>query len=224
MSPPLAMPERPASPPARRARARRACPWTPLVAALLAAGAAAETTRGDLFRDERHRIQLTKPPGWHFIPGEAASSRARRALPEAVRKGRIAGATLLVAVSEAPPGAPARYPGRVTVAVEDLTGRAGVETLDLYAQGNLRTLANLLEEFRLEGNTEPVKVGGVAGLRVEYSGTVRRPDGPVAIRGIALHFLRGRTGYAIAAVAAADQFASKRATLEQILASVGFLP
>ncbi|MBI2081601.1 MAG: hypothetical protein HYT86_07770, partial [candidate division NC10 bacterium] len=200
MAPVLAMPDRPAPPPARRPRRHRACPRPVLAAALLAAGAAgaaAGTIRGDVFRDERYRVQLTKPPNWHFVPAEAASSRARQALPEAVRKGRVAGATLLVAVSEVPPVFPARYPARVTVAVEDLTGRSGVETLELYAQGNLRTLANLLEEFQVEGNTERVKVGGVAGLRVEYSGTVRRPEGPVAIRGIALHFLRGRTGYAI---------------------------
>ncbi len=204
------------------ARARRAL----LAAALLggAVGAAAGTIRGDLFRDERYRIQVTKPAGWHFVSAEQAASRARKALPEELRGGRAGAATLLVAVSESPPGTPARYPGRVTVAVEDLTGRPGVETLELYAQANLRTLANLLQDFRAEGPTERVKAGGVAGLRAEYSGVLHRPEGPVAIRGIALTFLRGRTGYAIAAVAAAEEFAARRGTLQQILASVHFLP
>lgn len=212
MTPPRAFP----------ARARRAL----LAAALLggAVGAAAGTIRGDLFQDERYRFQVTKPAGWHFIPAEQASSRAREALPKGLGSGGAGAAALLVAVSESPPGAPARYPGRVTVAVEDLTGRPGVETLELYAQENLRTLANLLQEFRLEGPTERVKAGGVAGLRAEYSGVLSRPEGPVAIRGIALHFLRGRTGYAIAAVAAAEEFAARRGTLQQVLASVRFLP
>ncbi|MEK7853352.1 MAG: hypothetical protein AAB272_00255, partial [candidate division NC10 bacterium] len=85
MTPPRAFP----------ARARRAL----LAAALLggAVGAAAGTIRGDLFRDERYRIQVTKPAGWHFVPAEQASSRAREALPEGARSGQTA-ATLLVAV------------------------------------------------------------------------------------------------------------------------------
>ena len=212
MTPPRAFP----------ARARRAL----LAAALLggAVGAAAGTIRGDLFQDDRYRIQVTKPAGWHFVPAEQAASRAREALPEGLRSGGAATATLLVAVSERPPGAPARYPGRVTVAVEDLTGRPGAETLELYAQANLRTLANLLQEFRLEGPTGRVRAGGVVGLRAEYSGVLARPEGPVPIRGIALHFLRGRTGYAIAAVAAAEEFPARRGTLLQVLASVRFLP
>ncbi|MCI0371283.1 MAG: hypothetical protein L0214_07855 [candidate division NC10 bacterium] len=221
------MPSRPIAPPATPPRAWPARRYRSLLAAALlgvAIGAAAGTIRGDLFRDERYRIQVTKPASWHFVPGEQASSRAREALPEGVRSGQASAATLLVAVSEVPPGTPTRYPGRVTVAVEDLTGRPGVETLELYAQANLRTLGNLLQEFRLEGPSERVRAGGVAGLRVEYSGVVLRPEGPVAIRGVALHFLRGRTGYAIAAVAAAEAFAARRATLQQILASVSFLP
>lgn len=209
-------------PRARHAVARRGL----LAAALLggAVGAAAGTTRGDVFRDERYRIQITKPPAWHFVPAAQASSRAREALPEELRRGRAGAATLLVAMSERPPGAPVRYPGRVTVAVEDLTGRPGVETLELYAQANLRTLGNLLEDFKLEGPSARVRAGGVSGLRVEYSGVLHRPGGPVAIRGIALHFLRGRTGYAITAVAEAEEFAARRGTLQEILASVSFLP
>ena len=155
------MPSRPIAPPATPPRAWPARRHRGLLAAALlgvAIGAAAGTIRGDLFRDERYRIQVTKPASWHFVPGEQASSRAREALPEGVRSGQASAATLLVAVSEAPPGTPTRYPGRVTVAVEDLTGRPGVETLELYAQANLRTLGNLLQEFRLEGDRKSTRL------------------------------------------------------------------
>jgi hypothetical protein len=221
------MPEPLAAAPVIPPRAWPAMAGRGLLAAVLlggAIGAAAGTIRGNVFRDDRYRIQITKPPTWHFVPAAQASSRAREALPEELRGGRAGAASLLVAVSEHPPGAPARYPARVTVAVEDLTGRPGVETLELYAQANLRTLGNLLEDFRLEGPSDRVRAGGVSGLRVEYSGVLHRPEGPVPIRGIALHFLRGKTGYAITAVAAAEEFAARRGTLQEILASVSFLP
>ena len=211
----------------RPPRLRPAGPWHGLlVAALLGVStiAAAGTIRGDLFRDEEHRIQLKKPAAWHFVPAEQASSRARGALPEGIRGEQAAPATLLVAVSESPPGAQVPYPARVTLAVENLTSRPGVESLEAYAQANLRTLDTLLEDFKLEGRAERVKAGGMPGLRVEYTGRVARPGGSVAIRGIALHFLRGTTGYAIAAVARAEDFAARRATLQQILGSVNFLP
>jgi hypothetical protein len=208
-------------------RLRPARPWHGLLAAGLlglSTMAAAGTIRGDIFRDEEHRVQIKKPAAWHFVPAEQASSRARGALPGDVQGERAAPATLLVAVSESPPGAQARYPARVTLAVEDLTARPGVESLEAYAQANLRTLDALLEDFRLERRSERVKAGGMSGLRVEYTGRVARPGGSVAIRGIALHFLRGKTGYAIAAVAGAEEFAARRATLQQILGSVNFLP
>lgn len=197
-----------------------------LAAALLASaiGAAAGTIRGDVFRDERYRIQITKPPTWHFVPVEEASSRAREALPEELRGGRAGAASLLVAVTEDPPGAPARYPARVTVAVEDLTSGPGVQTLERYAQASLGTLDILAVDFKLEGTAERVKVSGVAGLRVEFSAILTPYEGPVPIRGIALHFLRGKTGYAITAVARAEEFPARRATLQQVLGSLSFLP
>ena len=208
-------------------RLRPARPWHGvLVAALvgLSTIAGAGTIRGDIFRDEGYRIQIKKPAAWHFVPADQASSRARGALPEDVRGEQAAPATLLVAVSESPPGAQVRYPARVTLAVEDLTSQPGVQSLEAYAQANLRTLDTLLEDFKLEGRSERVRAGGMSGLRVEYTGRVARPGGSVAIRGIALHFLRGQTGYAIAAVTRAEDFAARRATLLQILGSVNFLP
>ncbi|MGH7379145.1 MAG: hypothetical protein ACREJ7_02690, partial [Candidatus Methylomirabilales bacterium] len=96
--------------------------------------------------------------------------------------------------------------------------------LERYAQASLGTLNILAVDFKLEGTAERVKVGGVAGLRVVFSAILTPYEGPVPIRGIALHFLRGKTGYAITAVARAEEFAARRAMLQQVLASLSFFP
>jgi hypothetical protein len=183
-----------------------------VVLALAAAPARGqERIGGNLYANSRYGIEITKPPGWHFITAATIVDLAKKAAGGARIRGeedpvKLAG--FAVIVSKVPVLGRGVQPQVVVLVHEVATPPADVGK----ACEGLRSGMTEPETLR---PTRAVRIGDKAGARLDFQGLV---DGDM-VRATALCTFRERQGFVVVGQALAAEFDSEFTTFESILSS-----